>query len=147
MQQFIKKHDRDIIGVLSGWDRVRFRGTILMLAYVDGLLGWLSERKVLHKHFKSFSIELTESVKSSVLGVAEAAGRTVKYLASSSLSKEDLVRELLDREGISEGLVCVLSCVERCQSYDIYRNRETKHIDLVPALRKCLHWYLLFGDN
>jgi hypothetical protein len=85
-------------------------------------------------------------VKSSVLGVAEAAGRTVKYLASSSLSKEDLVRELLDREGISEGLVCVLSCVERCQSYDIYRNRETKHIDLVPALRKCLHWYLYFLD-
>jgi hypothetical protein len=71
----------------------------------------------------------------------------VKYLASSSLSKEDLVQELLRREGISEGLVCVLSCVEPCQTYKIQRNRATKHIDLVRAMRKCLHWYLYFIDQ
>jgi hypothetical protein len=68
------------------------------------------------------------------------------YVASSSLSKEDLVRELLRREGLTEGLVCVLSCVEPCQSYTIQRNRETRHLDLKPALRKCLHWYLYFLD-
>jgi hypothetical protein len=147
MQQFIRKHDRSIVGVLSGWDRVRFRGTIRMLAYLEGLLGWLNDRHVLWKDFKTFSIRLTNSLKESVSGVAEAAGKTVRYLASSSLSKEDLVRELLRREGLSEGLVCVLSCVEPCQSYNIQRNPETKHIQVVPALRKCLHWYLYFLDR
>lgn len=38
MQQFITKHQRDTIGVLSGFDRIRFRGTIRMLAYAEGLL-------------------------------------------------------------------------------------------------------------
>lgn len=146
MKQFIKKYHRDIIGVLSGWDRVRFRGTIRMLAYKEGLMGWLCERKVLLKHFKSFSKKLTASLKRSVLAVAERAGHSVQYIASPSLSKEDLVQELLRREGITEGLVCVLSCVEPCKSYEICRNRETKQIDLVPALRKCLHWYLYFID-
>ena len=146
MQHFTKKHDRDMIGVLSGWDRIRFRGTIRMLAYANGLFGWLCDQGVLLKNFKSYSLNLTATLKDSVLAVAQAAGKTVKYLSSSSLSKEDLVRELLRREGITDGLVCVLSCVEPCQSVDIYRNRETKHIDLVPALRKCLHFYLYFLD-
>jgi hypothetical protein len=146
MRKFIKKHQRDIIGVLSGWDRVRFRGTIRMLAYIDGLLGWLNHMRVLFKDFKQFSMELTDSLKQSVLEVAQAAGQSVRYLASSGLSKEELVQELLRREGMSEGLVCVLSCVETCQSYDIHKNRQTKHIDLVPARRKCLHYYLYFLD-
>jgi hypothetical protein len=147
MQQFINKHGRDIIGVLSGWDRIRFRGTIRMLARADGLLGWLSHMGVLLKQFKSFSMELTESVKQSILGVAQSIGQTVRYLESSSLSKEELVRELLRREGLTEGLVCVLSCVEPCRSYEIRGNRETKHIDLASAVRKCLHYYLYYIDS
>lgn len=146
MQQFISKHQRDIIGTLSGWDRIRFRGTIRMLAYTGGLLGWLADQRVLFKDFKAFSLALTATLKQSVEAVAHAAQRTIKYLASSCLSKEDLVRQLLRREGFTEGLVCVLSCVEPCQSFQIYRNAETKHLDLLPALRKCLHWYLYFLD-
>lgn len=146
MQQFIKKHQQDIRGVLSGWDRIRFRGTIRMLAYADGLLGWLADRRVLLKHFKSFSLGLTAQVKQSVEAVAQAAGKPITYLASSCLSKEDLVRELLRREGLTTGLVCVLSVVDPCQSYELHSNRETKRLELVSTLRKCLHWYLYFLD-
>ena len=90
-----------------------------MLAYTNGMMGWLCERNVLLKQFKSFSMQLTASLKESVLDVAQSAGCTLKYIASSTLSKEDLVQELLRRDNITEGLVCVLSCVEPCQSYDI----------------------------
>ena len=144
MQQFITKHQRDIIGTLSGWDRIRFRGTIRMLAYTGGLIGWLANQHVLWKHFNTFSLRLTATLKQSVEAVAHAAHRTIRYLASSCLSKEDLVKQLLQREGLTEGLVCVLSCVEPCQSFQMCRNRETKQLDLRPALRKCLHWYLYF---
>jgi hypothetical protein len=147
MKQFITKHEQSIVGVLSGWDRIRFRGTIRTLAVTKLLASWLWDRQVMLKHFTPFALELTTALKASIEGVAAAAGRTVQYLASSALSKEDLVRELLRREGIEEGLVCVLSCVEPCQTYDIHRNRETKHIDLVQRLRKCLHWYCYFLDS
>lgn len=147
MKQFITKHERSIVGVLSGWDRIRFRGTIRTLAVTKLLASWLWDRQAMLKHFKPFALELTDSLKASIEGIAAAAGQTVKYLASSALSKEDVVRELLRREGFKEGLVCVLSCVEPCRSYDIYKNRETKHIDLVQRLRKCLHWYCYFLDS
>ena len=60
------------------------------------------------------------------------------------MSKEALVHELLRREKIEQGLVCVLSCVEPCRSFDIQRDPVKRHIDLVSQLRKCLHWYLDF---
>ncbi len=147
MKQFITKHEPSIVGVLSGWDRIRFRGTIRTLAVTKMMMGWLWDRQVMLKHFKPFALDLTATLKASVEQVAGAAGRTVKYLASSSLSKEDLVKELIRREGITAGLVCVLSAVEPCRSYEIHKNRETKHLELVQSFRKCLHWYFYYLDS
>ncbi len=144
MKQFITQHEQQIIGVLNGWDRVRFRGTLRVLSCVPGLFVWLLEQQVLLKEFAGFSKGLTDRLKQSIEGVARAAGRKIEYLASSSLSKEALVQELLRREKIEQGLVCVLSCVEPCRSFDIQRDPVKKHIDLVSRLRKCLHWYLYF---
>lgn len=149
MNQFIKKHQSMIVGQLSGFDRVRFRGMLRMLAAVPGIVAWLKDSTGSGRltGFKSFALDLTERMKASVEQVATAAGRSIKYLASSVLSKEDLIQELLAREKISEGLVCVLSCVEPCRSFDIHRDRQKKWIELVPAYRKCLHWYLYFIDS
>jgi hypothetical protein len=144
MQQFISKHRSQIVGVLSGWDRIRFRGSLRVLSAVPGLFTWLNEQHVLLKEFKGFALALTDQLKASVESVANAAGRNIQYLASSALSKEALVQELLRRENIQQGLVCILSCVEPCRSFDLHRDPVKKHIDIVSALRKCLHWYLYF---
>lgn len=144
MDQFIEKHRSQVLGVLSGWDRIRFRGTFRVLAVVPGLFSWLREQGVLLKEFKAFAETLTDQLRLSVEAVTAAAGHTIQYLASSVLSKEDLVQELLRREKIEQGLVCTLSCVEPCRSFSIYRDPVKKHIDLVSCLRKCLHWYLYF---
>jgi len=68
----------------------------------------------------------------------------VHYLASSTLRKEDFARQIAAEEGIESGLVAVLSCVEPCRSYEIHRNRETKHLELRNSLLKCLHYYFYF---
>lgn len=146
VDQFIKKHEVDVRGALSGWDRVRFRGTLRLLSSVPGLVAWLLRQGVLFKDFGRFSEGWTRQLKASVEGVAAAAGRKIEYLASSSISKEALVRELLRREGCEEGIVCILSCIEPCRSFDIYRDREKKQLDVVKRLRKCLHWYVYFRD-
>jgi hypothetical protein len=147
MKQFITKHERSLVGVLSGWDRIRFRGTLRKLAVTKMMMSWLLDQRVLLKDFRPFAEGLTNTLKTSVEQVAAAAGKTVRYLASSVLSKEDLVQELIHREGLEEGLVCILSCVEPCRSYHIHKNRETKHIDLAQSFRKCLHWYFYYLDK
>lgn len=146
MQQFIEKHSRLVTGALSGFDRVRFRGTMRMLANVQGMMAFLWDHQVLLKNLKAFAEVLTRRIRDDAQRLAEAAGRSWKYVAQASLSKEDLVRELLRRDGIEEGLVCVLRAVEPCVSYEVHRNRAAKQIELRAAQRKCLHLYFYFLD-
>lgn len=149
VNEFIRKHRSKILGTLSGWDRVRFRGTIRMLAAVKGVVALMADRTGSGRltGFSEFSEGLTRQLKGSVEQIAAAAGRSIRYLAASALSKEDLVQELLEREGISEGVVCVFSCVEPCRSFEVRGERQSRTIDLFPAIRKCLHWYVYFIDS
>jgi hypothetical protein len=52
-----------------------------------------------------------------------------------------MAREVVVNEAIREGLICVLTSVEPCWSYDIHRNPETKKLELVSRYRKCLFIY------
>jgi len=68
-------------------------------------------------------------------------GRPVKYLTSSQVSKEAIARGIAVKEGIRDGLVCVLTCVEPCGSFEIHRNRDTQKLELERRFRKCLFLY------
>jgi len=65
----------------------------------------------------------------------------VRYLASAEVSKEDIARRIAADDGITHGSVCVLTSVEPCRTFEIYRNRDTKHLELQPRVRKCLFLY------
>ena len=107
MKEFIEKHSDRISGVLSGLDRVRFRGTFRHLAVAVLLERWLSHRRILMKNFKPFVEGITASLKAAIESYATARGRAIRYLESSAISKEDLVKELIRRESLTTGLVCV----------------------------------------
>ena len=66
------------------------------------------------------------------------------YLASSQTSKEDLARKIAARDHLADGLICVLSCVEPCQTFEIHRSRELKRLQIRPHRSKCLHLYHYF---
>jgi hypothetical protein len=76
--------------------------------------------------------------------MAEAAGKEIVYLPSSRERKEDVARYYLEKDGAKDGLVCVLSAVEPCLSYEIHRSREKKKLELRPLHGKCLHLYHYF---
>ena len=78
MEQFVREHQSRVVGVLSGWDRMRFRGTLRVLAAVPGLFTWLNEQGVLLQNFQAFAQEQTERLKASVEQVAAAAKRTIR---------------------------------------------------------------------
>ena len=84
---------------------------------------------------------MDEQVKKASLKVADGQGRPVQYVNDPSARKEQMARQIAERDGIQEGLVCVLTAVEPCCSFDIQRNREKKEIELVARWRKCLHLY------
>jgi hypothetical protein len=146
MKRFLRRHADQISGILSGFDRLRFRGTLRWLAYTAGMRSFLSCLGVYLKDFKTYVQGVTDRIRDAAEQVAHAEGRRVIYLNSSAISKEQLARDIAEREGIREGLVCVLSAVEPCFSYEIHRNRESRLLELKGRPQKCLHYYFYFQD-
>jgi hypothetical protein len=93
------------------------------------------------KDFAHHAEALTKQLKEASEEAARRSGRPIRYLPSSVTNKEQIAREIAEADGIVKGLVCILTAVEVCQSYELVRDRENKRLHLVPRRRKCLHLY------
>ena len=145
MQTFLQQHSDHIHGVLSGLDRVRFRGTLRSICYADGLSRYLGFLKVLLVAFKSFFDGTARRLKLATerLAATTPVGKVV-YL-SGTIDKEAVVHDLIRQHAVADdftGVIAVLSCVENCRSFQLYKNAATRMLELVSARRKCLHYYI-----
>ena len=94
MKRFIANHADKIIGVLSGFDRLVFRGTLRAIAYVDGFKRLLWKRQVLLKDFGNYAESVTNDLKEASCLEARKLGRPVQYLPSSKTDKEEIARKI-----------------------------------------------------
>lgn len=141
MISFIQNLGQRVIGMLSGFDRVRFRGTRRQWCTVAGMVSYLCWVKVLYKDFKSFFKGKTDRLREATEALARQHGDPVHYLYSSSGSKEDLARKMARDKGITEGLIGIFSCIEPCRSFQISRDAKARQLKLNYVPVKCLHYY------
>jgi hypothetical protein len=147
MLSFLQRLGAQILGVLSGFDRIRLRGTLPRLVHVGGLAGRLQAEGVPLKDFPRYAQDHTQQLRTALDEKAAAAGRPVQYLAGYT-DKEALVQQRRTRDGAAPGgLIAAFSTLENCTSYDLYRNPKTHTIDLRRRPRKCLHYYFYFDDD
>jgi hypothetical protein len=100
---------------------------------------YLWAAKVLLKDFGEHAKQLTKRLKGASAELAAQASRPFLYLPCSATSKEEQARRMAHADGMKEGLVCMLRAVEPCTSYELFRNREAKRLELEVRPRKCLH--------
>lgn len=147
MTKFINKYRNKITGVLNGFDRIVFRGMFRNLLYVGGMTAFLNAKQILLKKFDDYVKTQTDFLRSSLYQYVEELQRPSIYLESSATRKEDVVKEVLQGNPIDSGLICLLKCVEPCMSYSIYKNSETKKLELKLIKRKCLHLYFYYNHE
>lgn len=138
---FIQQHSSDVIGVLEGFDRLRFRGTLRSLYHGSVMEAYLNSCRVLIKDFGRFAQSWGQQIKTRAQELADQHRRPLEYLTSSHWSKEELARKIAERDGVKEGLIAVFQVVEPCQAYRVAPNPETKKIEMKIGLRKCSHFY------
>ena len=114
MRNFIARHADKISGVLSGFDRILFRGHLSSLCHLDGVRRFLSGQGVLLKETGEFFQATTALIKQAAEAVAERLGRPTQYLQSASVRKENIAQQILEAHPTSSGLVCQLSASEIC---------------------------------
>lgn len=147
MDTFIQQHEKKVSGVLTGFDRLVLTGMLRAWAVTSGMMDYLNRTGILLKEFGGFVEKKSNELKAASLEAAKRLDRPVIYLPSPKESKEDKAREIANRDHIEHGLICVLTSVEPCQTYEIYRNAEKKIITLEPRIRKCLFLYHYFMDE
>ncbi|MGH8196403.1 MAG: hypothetical protein ACREQ8_18715 [Woeseiaceae bacterium] len=148
MHRFITRHADKITGVLSGFDRLVFRGQLLPLCHDEGVRQFLTSQGVLLKHFGKFVETVTAMIRDGAATVAGRLGLPVRYLESSRVRKEDVANRILAERPIRSGAICMLSIVEPCSSWQVRRSREHKHPQqLLRRFTKCLHHYHYFLDS
>lgn len=147
MRSFLRRHDQNILGVLSGFDRLRFRGILRWVAFAAGMGKFLSSAGVKLSDFGRFANATTRQVRQQIEQFALGIGRPIRYLPSPKINKEQLIDEILKRQGTAAGgWIAVLSSLEMCRGYDIHRDAQRQQLELVLRPRKCLHFYFYFVD-
>ena len=145
--RFIQRFQDKITGVLSGFDRLVIRGSLLAIVTPAGMKNWLWRRQIGLPQFASWAQSLTEQLKQVSCQAARDQNRPIVYVPSADTDKDALARQIAAKDGIPQGLVAILTCVETCMAFDIYRNKDKKKLELQYRLRKCLFLYHYWIDD
>ena len=71
MDQFIVKYAGEIAGVLRGFDRLVFRGTLRSISYARGMMNYLGAKRVRLTEFGRHVEQVSETVKQASRAKAE----------------------------------------------------------------------------
>jgi DNA-binding MarR family transcriptional regulator len=139
-------HDK-IAGVLSCWDRVVIRGTLVGLCYAGGMTSYLNTQNIRIFDYPRFAQPLRDQVRANAEKLAAKAGVEIEFMRKSSSRKEARIKEVLKERGEHPGLVHILSAMEACPSYRPWHDKQTHETFLKPSSGKCLHYYFYFIDE
>ncbi len=145
MKTFLQRFEAVVLGVLHGFDRLRFRGSKRQLCHVAGMMSWLGHVRIPLKEFKLFARDATVTLCRSLEAPAEQA-RLYRFLNNSRESKEEAALQLAAQHGRTQGLIAVLGCVEPCQTLQVRGNARTQKLELRVELTKCKHYYHYYLD-
>lgn len=146
MKDFIKKHSDKILGVISGFDRLIFKGCVRQLMYESGMSYYLSSHGILLKNFKDHALHYSSQLKNQTQKYAADNQRPFIYLPGSHGSKEKMAQKIAEKDNIKEGLICVFSTMESCRSYKVVGNRAIQKLQIKSYPTKCLHFYHYWID-
>jgi hypothetical protein len=151
METFLSIHQNSILGTLTTFDRMIFKGHYTMLYPNMAFERFLYRQRVLLKDFKLYVVEVSKQIKTYAEEQARQAGRSFRYLETAMTSrkgqsKEELAKQIAEEENIKEGLICVFSTLECCSTFTVRGNRQKQLLEVVQRKSKCLHFYFYYLD-
>ena len=152
MGAFEELHRDRISGTLAMYDRVIFKGYLRCLYKQDGARCFLWSQGVQLKDFTAYAKATTARIADNARRLVTEAGRPVISFdhvktRNRTQMKDDLARSIAERDGVTSGIVCLISAVEPCMSYQVRKSFTTRTIQLYRRERKCLHHYLYLIDD
>jgi hypothetical protein len=129
MHQFIEKYRDQMVGELSGFDRLVLRGSLRRLNYghwepklgamvARGMEEYLWQNRILFKHYGQHVKKVSERLKQASLRPYREQDLPVIFLRSPQVDKEELARKVAADRKIGSGLVCAISSLEPSPTFE-----------------------------
>lgn len=145
MDNFVARFAGQIKGVLTGFDRIVFKGCIRPLMYAAGAMAFLRARGVLNKGYKDWMLAQSAALCAAAERTAQRhGGRGVEPIRSSLVRKEDLARDRQRRMGAPSGLIGVWSSVEAGFTYRACFDAQAGFPQLRREWGRCKHLYFYY---
>jgi hypothetical protein len=143
MHPFIQAHEGTIHGVVGCFDRMLFRG-FLPIQWGGGMAGFLWKQDVPFRDLKEYLPKQAEVIKKHAFQLAAEHHRPFRHL-TGPIAKDAEARVIAERDGVTDGLVCVFSTVEPCRTFRFGRKPDGKPV-AQSTRRQCLFIYYYFLD-
>jgi len=142
MQEFINKYREQILGTLSGFDRLVFHGSLRRLNFgywdqklqakvVRGMEQYLCSNQILFKDYLAHVKAVSQKVKAASVQPFENQGLPFRFLRDPAADKEQLARTIASERKVTSGLVCALSSMELSPTF------EHRGTHIVSRLKPC----------
>jgi hypothetical protein len=143
MKSFLSRFGAWISLVLSGFDRLRFRGDSRLLNNARGVDSYLYRQRIRYTDFPDHCQALTKTLRAQTEQGAREQGIPLKPLNSPEIDKEAAALQLAATHPCPAGRLAVLSCVELCSTYRLRKNA-VGWVKPVKERAKCVHYYHYF---
>ena len=101
MHSFLQRFSGIVLGILSGFDRLVFRGRLRRLYQPEGMNHYCNANHVLRKEFKEHAKSVTAQVmQASLVDEAKRCDR-YRFLNSSKTGKGKIARAIADQQRVS----------------------------------------------
>jgi len=148
MDTLLHRFEGKIKGILEGFDRIIFKGTIRNICYSVGMQMFLNMHGVLNKDYKEWLTNQTAVIVQDADEYSKLhTGTGIQYLASVNIRKESIAREQQKNLNICEGLIGVWSCVETCNTFKAVFDSETGYPKISPEKSRCKHLYFYYDHK
>jgi hypothetical protein len=143
MKSFLARFGALICFVLSGFDRLRFRGESRLLSNARGVDSYLFQQQVRYVDFPAHAQSLTKVLRAQTEQLARQEDIPLVPLNCANVDKEALALQLAQDQQRSLGRIAVLSVVESCLTYRLRKNA-VGWVKPVKERSKCVHYYHYF---
>jgi hypothetical protein len=143
VKSFLLRFGGLIVSVLSGFDRLRFRGLSRLLSNPRGVSSYLFQHHLQFKDYTKHAEHLTQTLVRDTQALAKVEGTPLVYLNSPNTDKEATALDLARQHGRTSGRIAILSCVESCRTFRVRKN-DIGHIELRSEAGRCQHFYHYF---
>ena len=145
MNTFVQRFGGKIKGVISGFDRIVFKGCLRPLMFADGAMAFLRSRGVLNKDYKNWVIAQSAALVTAADAYARSTcGRGITPIPSCHERKETIAHERQRALGVKHGLIGVWSCVEPCSTFRACYDAQAGFPQLHHKYSHCKHLYFYY---